>query len=317
MYPYQPLHQSLDCLVKRKDFLSSCELWRERLPTTPDELLADVYDGCVWHNFSSDTFGNFLSRPFSYLLTLNVDWFQPFIHTEYSVGCIYLTIQNLPHKERYKEENVILVGIIPGPREPSLTVNSYLAPLVAELQQAWHDGIHIYTSQGTMVTLRLALACVTCDMPASRKVSGFLGHNATLGCTKCLKKFPTVTFGHTDYSGYDREKWKFLTGELHRQSCQLIMKETTKSNIQKRESEHGARYSILLSLPYFDPVRFTVIDMMHNLYLGTAKRVFKAWIDKGILSASELNEIDERARAFHVPNNAGRLPINIASNYGG
>ena len=27
------------------------------------------------------------------------------------------------------------------------------------------------------------------------------------------------------------------------------------------------RYYVLLSLPYFDPVRFTVIDTLHNLYL--------------------------------------------------
>ena len=31
------------------------------------------------------------------------------------------------------------------------------------------------------------------------------------------------------------------------------------------------RYSVLLDLPYFDPVRFTVIDPMHNLYLALRK----------------------------------------------
>lgn len=80
VYPYQPLHQSLGYLVKRKDFLLSSELWSERSSIIPD---GDVYDGWIWHDFSSDSLGNFLSSPFSYLLTLNVDWFQPFTHTEY------------------------------------------------------------------------------------------------------------------------------------------------------------------------------------------------------------------------------------------
>ena len=31
------------------------------------------------------------------------------------------------------------------------------------------------------------------------------------------------------------------------------------------------RYSCLLQLPYFDPVRMTILDPMHNFYLGTAK----------------------------------------------
>ena len=38
------------------------------------------------------------------------------------------------------------------------------------------------------------------------------------------------------------------------------------------------RYSVLLNLTYFDPVRFTVVDVMHNVFLGTAKHMFKVWI---------------------------------------
>ena len=46
---------------------------------------------------------------------------------------IFLAILNLPRELRYKPENVILCGIIPGPHEPELTINSYLEPLVDEL----------------------------------------------------------------------------------------------------------------------------------------------------------------------------------------
>ena len=35
----------------------------------------------------------------------------------------------------------------------------------------------------------------------------------------------------------------------------------------------GVRYSALLRLPYLDPVRFHVVDPMHNLLLGTSKQV--------------------------------------------
>ena len=34
-------------------------------------------------------------------------------------------------------------------------------------------------------TVRCLLLGVACDMPASRKASGFLGYTALLGCTKC------------------------------------------------------------------------------------------------------------------------------------
>ena len=34
---------------------------------------------------------------------------------------------------RYRPENIRLVGIIPGQREPELTVNFYIDPLIEEL----------------------------------------------------------------------------------------------------------------------------------------------------------------------------------------
>lgn len=32
---------------------------------------------------------------------LNIDWFQPFKYTNYSVGAIYMTILNLPRHLRF------------------------------------------------------------------------------------------------------------------------------------------------------------------------------------------------------------------------
>ena len=68
---------------------------------------------------------------------MNVDWFNPFKDAPYSAGAIYFVIQNLPRTERYKLENVILVGLIPGPREPKI-MNFYLRPLVKDLNKLYH-----------------------------------------------------------------------------------------------------------------------------------------------------------------------------------
>ena len=65
---------------------------------------------------------------------MNVDWFQPFKNTEYSLGVIYMAIINLSREERFKWENVIVCGIIPGPSEPKFNINSYLSPIVDELE---------------------------------------------------------------------------------------------------------------------------------------------------------------------------------------
>ncbi len=83
---------------------------------------------------------------------------------------------NLPHQIRFKEENVLLVGLIPSPHEPSLNINRLLKPLVEDLLE-FLEGVPL-NIDGNMQVVRCALLCVACDIPASRKVNGFLGHAA-------------------------------------------------------------------------------------------------------------------------------------------
>ena len=81
-------------------------------------LLTDVFDGKLWWEWAQHNGTAYIDVPRTLLLMLNIDWFQPFDHTQYSVGVIYLVIRNLPRAVRFKPENVIIVSTIPGPKEP-------------------------------------------------------------------------------------------------------------------------------------------------------------------------------------------------------
>ena len=48
--------------------------------------------------------------------------------------------------------------------------------------------------------------CLSSDIPATRKVAGFVGHNANKACSRYLKPFPRVG-DHADCSGLDRDTW--------------------------------------------------------------------------------------------------------------
>ena len=152
-FPYFPLSKSLEILAKRPGFFTACEEWRDRARSIPSSHLGDIYDGQIWHDFNSAAGHRLLCGPMAYLVTLNVDWFQPFLHTQYSVGAMYLTVQKLPRNIRGKEDNVILVGVMRGPSEPELAMNSYLSPLVEELKQGWEKGFTVTTSQGVQFVL--------------------------------------------------------------------------------------------------------------------------------------------------------------------
>ena len=189
------------------------------------------------------------------------------------MGVLYLVVMNLPRNIRFKRENLIIIGIIPGPHEPSLTINTFLTPLVAELLSLW-QGLTFKTCSNSTVNVRGALLCVACDIPAARKISGFLSFKANFGCTRCYSNFGTGVFGKQDFSGFDCDKWVPRSVERHRKDIESILECSTKTARERKESEFGCRYSCLLQLPYFDPVKMTIIDPMHNLYLGTAKRVW-------------------------------------------
>ena len=189
---------------------------------------------------------------------------------------------NLPHALRYKEENIILAGIIPGPHEPHLNINSYINPLVEELLELW-SGIEMDTTAGRKL-VRCAVICASCDIPAGRKLCGFLGHTARYGCTKCKKGF-SGSVGKMDYSGYDRRNWKYRTDESHRQDVSKLLNCKSRNELKNLESSLGCRYSNLLRLPYFNAPRMLVIDSMHSLFCGTAKYyVHNCWLSNSLIS---------------------------------
>ncbi len=97
-------------------------------------------------------------------------------------------------------------------------------------------------------TVRCALLCVACDLPAGRKVCGFLSYTAKYGCSYCKKAF-LGGFGNKDYSGFDRDMWPKRTGDAHRKDALSLKSHRTKAEKSKTESELGCRYS---ELPYFN-----------------------------------------------------------------
>lgn len=81
--------------------------------------------------------------------------------------------------------------------------NTFIEPLFEELKQAWQGfSMKSFKSPSQPVTFKLALICVGCDIPASRKLCGVLGHAATKGCNKCMKSFDGGV-GEKNDGGFD------------------------------------------------------------------------------------------------------------------
>ncbi|GBC21594.2 hypothetical protein GLOIN_2v1775288 [Rhizophagus irregularis DAOM 181602=DAOM 197198] len=213
-------------------------------------------------------------------------------------------------------ENLLTLGILPGPKEVSLhKVNHYLAPIVNELETLW-AGLTLNRTykceNGKRV--RGALILVSCDIPATRKICGHV--SALVSCHRCEKK-ANYENGQHNFAGMDDVGYSARDSNEHRQNA-LGWRRCNSDAARKRfVKETGVRWSELLHLSYFDPIRFITVDPMHCLFLGIAKWIVKRiWIDGGILTPNSLNKIQKKMDEFQIPSDLGRIPGKIHSGEG-
>ncbi|KIJ09585.1 hypothetical protein PAXINDRAFT_43002, partial [Paxillus involutus ATCC 200175] len=184
---------------------------------------------------------------------------------------IAMALLNLPPSLRYRAENLYVVGIIPGPREPSLDeINHFLCPLIDFFLPAWKDGTWFTRTinhlQGRLSRSVIALAVQ--DLPGARKVGGNAGPTSYHMCNLCwLPK--------SDISNFDWELWQRRTYEECLGATQHWRDAATKKERDNIFKETRIRWSELLRLPYWDPMRSMVVDGMHNLFLGLVQFHFR------------------------------------------
>lgn len=240
-----------------------------------EDAKSDIFAGDLLQTFSSADGSRFLPSVGSegrYIFGLSVDAFNPFLNKQAgkkaSSTAIYMVCFNLPPSTRYKVENMYLAGVIPGPREPSLTqINHLLRPLVDELVQFWDPGVWytrtpLYHS-GRLV--RVALVPLICDLKAARQVMGHGSHSATKFCSVCTQP-------RDERNCLDETLRVPITGKEYRLRASRWKMAQSQVERDKVFKKYGVRWSVLLDLPYWDPPRFTVIDSMHTVLLGHLHR---------------------------------------------
>ncbi|OAD71046.1 hypothetical protein PHYBLDRAFT_148265 [Phycomyces blakesleeanus NRRL 1555(-)] len=112
-------------------------------------------------------------------------------------------------------------------------------------------------------------------------LSGALVHAALL-LVAC--NIPAAYSNAVDYSGFVFSEWVPHTDA---ENC--------------RDAELWRMASKLHDLIYFNLVECTVIDPMHNLYLGTAKRIMEKWRSSGLITDAHLAEMQLDADKLVLP----------------
>ncbi|KAG1447243.1 hypothetical protein G6F56_009321 [Rhizopus delemar] len=134
----------------------------------------------------------------------------------------------------------------PGPKEPDTSqIHKYLQVMVDELNELYY------------------------------------GEFYKLPCNKCSSDFPgrKDIKTHRDFvpSLSSCSTWVLRINETNRQQASNWKTATSQRERIDLEMKFGTRFSALHNLAYFDVVRCTSVDPMHNLFLGTAKKMVHIW----------------------------------------
>ncbi|TEB22607.1 hypothetical protein FA13DRAFT_1614184, partial [Coprinellus micaceus] len=162
---------------------------------------------------------------------------------------------------------MFLCGVVPGGGKLSdAELDKFVELIVKDFLVLWSDGVYYSSTPAHLSGLlcRAALICIICDALAARQVAGFPPITSTNFCTCC--HLPV-----SDIENLEKSTWQLRDPKVHRHWAE---KYRTGNSIERSVTfeERGLRYTPLLLLPYFDPIAMTVVDTMHNLFLGLLQR---------------------------------------------
>ncbi|KDN42594.1 hypothetical protein RSAG8_06737, partial [Rhizoctonia solani AG-8 WAC10335] len=196
--------------------------------------------------------------------------FQPTREGNYSVGACYIALNNLPRHLRFLRENICLVLVMPGPKEPDdYALDQMLAPLIEELLQLKQGESHnlfgedatVYRDQVVYAELSQHIA----DLIACIKVGGAAGLKSELNfCLYCRTRLSSLSVP----AGFIRQELPYRDPDEDLNNAYYWQSLETMEERKAFFDFTGNRFTVLHRLPGWHTSTCSPPDAMHLLYLG-------------------------------------------------
>lgn len=271
--------------------------------------ISDITTGSEYFKLRSE--GNFLDPKFSNNITMswNTDGIPLFKSSSVSLWPVYLTINELPPKERLLKKNIIIWGVWQGVSKPK-SMNGFLSPFVKDIASLYHEGVEV---KGEV--WRSLLVTGTMDLQARAYVLNMTQHNGKSGCLYCLEEGISVVSG----KGHCRS-YPFRNEPPKLRSSQDI-RQAVEDAVATGKPCHGLFGKCVLScLPMYSAEKHVVIDYMHGVLLGIVKKLLSLWFDgnnyrEDFFIGHKLDEVDKLLKKIKPPYVISRLPRKLKNNF--
>ena len=253
-------------------------------------LFRDIFDGFNYqalrgapvtvHGQPVDPPTNYFMDPRDIALGLSTDGYGIFTRGQATAWPLVMFNYNLPPEARFHSDNLLALGVIPGPNKPA-DMDSFLIPLAEELFQL-AAGVKTYDAlSGSHFNLRAFLLVIFGDFPAISMLMKMKGVNGISPCRSCKitaaqipgdKNRTYYVPPHVDLTGLGRSH-----GELMAQA-ELVDKASTQVEAEALSREFGVKGRSILS--EIDSVCFPQsfpFDFMHVAWENVMKTLVTLW----------------------------------------
>jgi hypothetical protein len=310
------------------------------------ETITDVFDGKLYRELLGKHVRpingpvqqhRYFDQPTDIALGLSTDGYAPFRRRAKTAWPLLVFNYNLPPEIRFHLENVLCLGVIPGPKKPQ-DFDSFLWPFIMEMLEL-EVGVDAWDAKDRKyVQLRAFLLLIFGDIPAVSMAMKMKGHNGICPCRFCeirgvqnpgVQRSPyyvPLNRSHTSSPSYDpRNLPKRQHPTFMRQAHEVAFTDAVgaRENLAKQYGIKGVSILSKLSTVRF-PDSFPY-DFMHLIWENVIKNLFSMWFGdfKGLDTGSgnyklpkEVSETIGReslAAGGTIPYAMGPAPPNPAS----
>lgn len=259
-------------------------------------LIRDIYDGLKYRDFVNNKIPAANKKSYATGI-LNTDGAVPFKFSKKSAWPVYLIINELPPQHRM--DNVIVCGSWFAKTKPNM--NAFLPPLFDILNRCSKKGIKVTFQDEERVINFYTIAC-SVDAQCRCSIQGTKQCNGYFGCPWCIHP------GEADqFSKGVRYPVRYPDPRLRDHSWMSVLMKCADGDPQWKSVFGVKKLSVLLKLDNFDVVWGLIVDYMHCVLIGVAKRILNLF-----LGSADIETLSKLYDTIKLPSYVRRMtrPLN-------